>query len=239
MADALLSVRGLTRSFGALKAAQDVSFELQQNELLGVIGPNGAGKTTLLALLSGALSADSGEIIFDGRSMIGLPLFKRARAGLVRTHQIPRPFTHMTVEANLLAAALFGGHRSRAAAAATVESALSLCGLQSVRAQLAGDLPLLLRKRHELARALATGPRLLLVDEVAGGLTDREVDEFVALILEIRSQGIAIIWIEHIMRALTKAADTLIAVDMGRIIARDTPTKVLENPLVREVYLGR
>lgn len=234
----ILSVRGLSKSFGALTVASDVGFDVESGEILGVIGPNGAGKTTLFGLLSGSLAPSAGRIEFDGRDVTSLPLHERARLGLVRTHQIPRPFTHMTVAQNLRVAARFGGGLSESDASAWIGRVLAMTGLRPEADTLAGRLPLLMRKRHELARALAARPRLLLVDEVAAGLTDQEVNLFIDLIGSIQRSGVTVIWIEHVMKTMLTATHRLIALEGGRILAIGEPREVISHPEVRRVYLG-
>ena len=172
---ALLAVSGLRKSFGALEVTRDVSFSVNEGEILGVIGPNGAGKTTLFSLLAGNLTPSAGQIEFQGSDITDQPPHERARLGIGRTYQIPRPFTHMTVADNLRVAARFGGAMNEADAQSWTGKVLAMTGLRAEAGTLAGHLPLLLRKRHELARAMAVRPKLLLVDEVAAGLTDQEV----------------------------------------------------------------
>lgn len=234
----LLTVNGLCKSFGALEVTQNVSFSVQEGEILGVIGPNGAGKTTLFSLLAGNLSPSAGRIEFQGTDITELPLHERARLGLGRTYQIPRPFTHMTVADNLRVAARFGGAMNEADAQSWIGKVLAMTGLRSEAGTLAGRLPLLMRKRHELARAMAIRPRLLLVDEVAAGLTDQEVNLFIELIGAIRRTGVTIIWIEHVMKTMLTATDRLIAMEAGRILAIGQPQEVISRPEVRKVYLG-
>jgi branched-chain amino acid transport system ATP-binding protein len=238
MATTLLSVRHLSKSFGALQVTQDVSFDVHAGEIVGVIGPNGAGKTTLFGLLAGNLAASSGSVHFAGVDLTHAPAHERARSGLARTFQVPRPFGHMTVFENLKVAARFAGHLSDEEADSWVGRVLAMTGLQSQAEQLAGRLPLLLRKRHELARALAMKPRLMLVDEVAAGLTDQEVNQFIALIQAIRKSGVTILWIEHVMKTMLTATDRLIALHSGRLLAMGAPRDVIERPEVRRVYLG-
>jgi len=238
MTDPILAVHGLSKSFGALRVAENISFSVNEGEILGIIGPNGAGKTTMFALLAGNLSLDSGQIIFNGHDISASQAFERARLGLSRTYQIPKPFTHMTVFDNLKVAALFGGDLEDVECESWITQILSLTGLTSARNTLAGRLPLLLRKRHELARALATKPSVILVDEVAAGLTDMEVDEFIALIKEIRLSGITVIWIEHVMKTMLTATDRLIALAGGEVIAFGNPQEVIATDEVRRVYLG-
>jgi branched-chain amino acid transport system ATP-binding protein len=235
---ALLEVRGLSRSFGALKAADRVSFSVAEGEILGIIGPNGAGKTTLFALLAGNLRPSAGTVVFASTDITEAQAHERARLGLARTYQVPRPFTHMTVFENLKVAALFAGGLEEVECADWVEHVLEMAGILDARNMLAGSLPLLTRKRHELARALAMRPKLLLVDEVAAGLTDFEVDEFIVLIRAIRDSGITVVWIEHVMKTMLSATDRLLALASGRLIAEGKPEAVVASPEVRRVYLG-
>lgn len=234
----LLAVRGLSKSFGALHVTQDVSFDVLQGEILGVIGPNGAGKTTLFGLLAGNIAPSAGSVAFAGEDITAAPAHERARRGLARTFQVPRPFGHMTVFENLKVAARFGGNLSEDEANAWVERVLAMTGMQGQSAQLAGRLPLLMRKRHELARALAMKPRLMLVDEVAAGLTDQEVNQFITLVQAIRKSGVTVIWVEHVMKTMLTATDRLLALHSGRVLALGKPQDVFNHPDVRRVYLG-
>ena len=233
-----LSVSRLAKAFGALRVTDDVSFEVLEGEILGIIGGNGAGKTTLFALLAGNLQADAGRIEFRGLDITGLAPHRRARAGLARTYQIPKPFGHMSVAENLLTAALFGAGLELAEARDQVREIAELTGLSQVLSTPAGRLPLLQRKRHELARALAMKPRLVLIDEVAAGLTDREVALFIRLVQTIRDRGVTVIWIEHVMQTMLTATDRLLALDAGRVIALGAPREVIDSEQVRRVYLG-
>lgn len=235
---ALLQVRGLNKAFGAVRIADDISFDVPEGQVLGIIGPNGAGKTTLFGLLAGTLKLDSGQILFNGRDVTPLPTHQRARLGIARTYQIPRPFTHMTVRENLRVAALFAGQLDEAESDEWVDEVLTFAGLVREGDMLAGRLSLLSRKRHELARALATRPSLLLVDEVAAGLTDAEVDDFIDLIGRIRGAGITVVWIEHVMKTMLRATDRLMALAGGCIIAEGRPDDVIRSPEVKRVYLG-
>jgi branched-chain amino acid transport system ATP-binding protein len=234
----LLEVRRLSRSFGALKVADEVSFTVTEGEILGIIGPNGAGKTTLFALLAGNLAPSGGTVLFGSKDITLIQAHERAKLGLARTYQVPRPFTHMTVFENLKVAALFAGGLEEVECADWVEHVLGMAGMLEARNMLAGSLPLLTRKRHELARALAMRPKLLLVDEVAAGLTDFEVDEFIALIQSIRDSGITVVWIEHVMKTMLTATDRLLALAGGKLIAEGRPQDVVASPAVRRVYLG-
>ncbi len=233
-----LAVRNLSKSFGALAVTDNVSFAVNEGEILGVIGPNGAGKTTLFGLLAGNIVPSAGAIEFLGEDVTALPPHERARRGIARTYQVPRPFGHMTVYENLMVAARFGGRLDLDDAGPWVDRVLAMTGMQREAATLAGRLPLLMRKRHELARALAMRPRLLLVDEVAAGLTDEEVNQFIALIQAIRKTGVTVVWIEHVMKTMLTATDRLIALHSGRLLASGAPRDVFASPEVRRVYLG-
>lgn len=234
----LLSVRNLSKAFGALQVTNDVSFDVGAGEIVGIIGPNGAGKTTLFGLLAGNVPPSSGRVEFNGEDITALPAHDRARRGLARTFQVPRPFGHMTVFENLKVAARFGGALSEEEADAWVDRVLAMTGMASHTDQPAGRLPLLMRKRHELARALAMKPRLMLVDEVAAGLTDQEVNQFIQLVQSIRKSGVTVLWIEHVMKTMLTATDRLVALHSGRVLAVGKPQEVFNHPDVRRVYLG-
>ncbi|MEM5318278.1 ATP-binding cassette domain-containing protein [Paraburkholderia sp. JHI869] len=216
----------------------NVSFDVRRGEVLGVIGPNGAGKTTLFGLLAGNVEASSGSIEFDGVEVTRLPSNERARLGIGRTFQVPRPFTHMSVRNNLLTAARFGGGLSAQLAELWIDEVLELTLLKDRAQFLAGRLPLLHRKRHELARALALKPKLLLIDEVAAGLTDEEVNEFIDIVRSIRKLGVTVIWIEHVMKTMLTATDRVLALNGGAVLAIGEPEKVLGGEEVKRVYLG-
>jgi len=225
--------------FGALQVVDDLSVQLEEGEAVGVVGPNGAGKTTMLNLLAGQLRPDSGRVRFDGRDVTALGARRRCQLGIARTYQIPQPFPGMTLFENALVGATFGSPgRADAEAAAAAVAGLERTGLLDRANRQAGSLTLLERKRLELARALATGPRVLLLDEIAGGLTEPEVHELVAVVGELRSAGVSILWIEHIVHALVRVVDRLVAVDFGRKLIEGRPEAVLASPEVRDVYLG-
>jgi branched-chain amino acid transport system ATP-binding protein len=209
-----------------------------EDEAVGVIGPNGAGKTTALNVLAGRLRPDRGRVVFGGRDVTALPAHTRSRAGIALTHQIPHPFEAMTVFENVLVGATHGGGRSERAAYAPCGEALDLAGLAAKANTRAGALTLLERKRLELARALATGPRVLLLDEIAGGLTEPEVLAMVGVIRHVRERGVAIIWIEHIVHALRSAVDRLVAINFGTALMDGPPDAVMASPEVQRVYLG-
>jgi branched-chain amino acid transport system ATP-binding protein len=232
---ALLELEGLSKSYGALKVIDDLTVRLDEGQALGVVGPNGAGKTTMLHLAAGQLRPDAGLVRFDGRDITGLPARTRCQLGLARTYQVPQPFSGMTVYENVLVGATFGGDVEPHGAAL---AALGLAELTGYANRLAGSLTLLERKRLELARALATGPRVLLLDEVAGGLTEPEVHQLVATIGRVREADVSIVWIEHIVHALVSVADRVLAINFGRKLIEGDPRTVMASPEVRDVYLG-
>ena len=238
MAGAVLRVSGLSKAFGALVVADDVSFEVEEGEILGIIGPNGAGKTTLFSLLAGVLPIDGGAIAFNDTDVSHAPAQVRARLGMARTYQVPRPFSHMTVFDNLKVAAIFGGGLEAVECPDWIDQILALTGMAASRGTLAGRLPLLQRKRLELARALATRPSIILIDEVGAGLTDMENNVLIELVREINLSGVTVIWIEHVMKTMLSATDRLLALAGGRVIAAGPPREVLDSPEVRRVYLG-
>lgn len=231
----LLELRGVSKAFGQVVVADDLSYELQMGEVLGVVGPNGAGKTSMLNLISGNLQPDAGQILLDGRDITTMPAHARARAGIGRTFQIPRPFSGMTVFENVLV----GSSQPRQAdrLEQSVES-LTLTGLLPRANAIAGSLTLLDRKRLDLARALAGQPRLLMLDEIAGGLSEAEVEVLIATVRGLKAEGLAIIWIEHIVRALVSVVDRLMATNYGRMLVDGEPRAVMANPEVQSVYLG-
>jgi branched-chain amino acid transport system ATP-binding protein len=261
---ALLELEGLSKSFGALKVIDGLDVRLHDGEALGVVGPNGAGKTTMLHLAAGQLRPDAGRVRLDGRDLTGLPARARCQLGLARTYQVPQPFSGMTTYENVLVGASFGragggpggsslaprwiggpGGSSLAPrragdgdAHAASLAALELAGLTGRANRLAGSLTLLERKRLELARALATGPRVLLLDEVAGGLTEPEVHQLVATLKQVRRAGVSIVWIEHVVHALLSVADRIVAINFGRKLIEGDPRTVMASPEVRDVYLG-
>ena len=235
---ALMTVHGLSKSFGAVSVADEIGFEVVEGEILGIIGPNGAGKTTLFGMLSGHVEPSAGLIEFRGEDITALPPQDRARRGIARTYQVPRPFGQMTVFDNLRVAAVFAGGLKGAEATEWIERTLAATGLSRHAETLAGRLPLLVRKRHELARALAMRPRLLLIDEVAAGLTEQEVGEFIELVRRIRNMGTTIVWIEHVIRTMLTATDRLMALAGGRVLAVGEPNAVIQSPEVKRVYLG-
>jgi branched-chain amino acid transport system ATP-binding protein len=238
---ALLELHDLNKSFGRVVVADHLSFSVEPAEVLGIVGPNGAGKTSVINLISGILPLGSGRILLDRVDITRLPAHRRARLGIGRAYQVPRPFGGLTVYENVLLGATYAATDRQDGgdpASAAVE-ALTLAGMLDRANVVAGTLPLLDRKRLELARALATRPRLLLLDEIAGGLTEHEVGDLVALIQLLRERGVTIVWIEHVVHALMSSVDRLVAMDFGRKLAEGDPRAVMANPEVQAVYLGQ
>ena len=236
---ALLALQGVSKSFGALKVADDLSFEVAKGEALGILGPNGAGKTTVFNLITGGLAPDAGQIRFNGRDITKLAPHKRCRAGIGRSYQVALPFEGMTVFENLLVGAMYGaGKHSPGEANDRCVDLLDRTGLLDAANRIAGSLTLLDRKRLELARALATGPQLLLLDEIAGGLTEGEAHALVDLVNEIRAGGVSIVWIEHVVHALLAVASRLLVINFGSKLAEGEPRAVMASPEVRRVYMG-
>ena len=235
---ALLDLRNVSKRYRDMVVIPELSVAVEAGEFVGVIGPNGAGKTTLFGLISGNLRCDTGHIFFDGQDVTQLSADARCRAGVGRTFQIPQPFHGMTVFENALVAATFGAGLQGRSADARAREALSCCGLDRLGDVPAGRLTLLQRKRLELSRALATEPRILLLDEVAGGLTDAEVNELIELVTAIHKTGVTVIWIEHLVHALVSSADRLLVLAEGRLLGDGGPKSVLNSREVRDVYLG-
>ncbi len=233
----LLEVGHLRKRYGAIVVADDISFDLDQRGCLGLIGPNGAGKSSLFNMLTGIIAPDSGSIRFNGRDIGDIAPHMRARMGIVRAFQIPRPFTQLTVYENVLTAALYGASLPFPAAQRHAANVLNSTDLLRYADQAAGQLRLLDRKRLELAKAIASRAKLLLLDEIASGLTEHEVAELVELIRSLKSAH-AIIWIEHIPHALRAVADRMLVLHFGRKLLDGPPGVVLSSPIVREIYMG-
>ena len=234
----ILEVSGVSKAFGSLKVIDGFDFELAEGEALGIIGPNGAGKSTLFNLITGSLKPNSGSIRFEGVDITQFPAYRRCRLGIGRSYQIPHPFKGMTVFENLLVGAAFGKNQSEVQSYDACARILELTGLLEKSNVLAGQLTLLERKRLELARALATSPRALLLDEIAGGLTEPEIQELIETISFIRSENISVIWIEHIVHALMSVVDRLIVINFGKKLEDGDPETVIKSPEVQEVYMG-
>ena len=238
MEAAVLAAVDIRKRFGALPVLGGVDLELQAGEVVGVVGPNGAGKTTLLKVLAGALAPDQGSITFRGRDVTQKNAAERCKLGVARTHQVPRPFTGMTVFENVLVAATAGGSKRGPDAYELCLRVLDQCGLKHLANRRAEGLGLLQRKRLELARALAVEPTVLLLDEIGGGLTDAESEALVELVGGLRDRGLAVLWIEHIVHVLMQVVGRLVCMDAGRIIAEGEPSSVVAQAAVIDAYLG-
>ena len=234
----LLALHAVSKSYGALKVTDNISLSVAQGETLGILGPNGAGKTTLFNLISGDTKVDAGRVVFKGDDMTAVPPHLRCRSGIGRSYQVPQPFSNMSVFENLVTAACFGGGETETQAWETAFEVLQQTGLIAFANQAAGSLTLLNRKRLELARALATRPKLLLLDEIAGGLTEHEAHELVEELKRIKNTGVTMIWIEHVVHALLSVADRLFVVNFGQELAKGLPHEVMNDPEVKRVYMG-
>jgi len=235
---ALLSLHGVSKSYGAVRVTNDISLAVEAGETLGILGPNGAGKTTLFNLISGDVRCDAGRVEYDGRDVTRLAPHRRCRSGIGRSYQVPQPFGAMTVFENLVTAACFGGGESEHAAWKTARAVLEQTGLTAQANRPAASLRLLDRKRLELARALATRPKLLLLDEIAGGLTEHEAKELVSELARIKASGVTMVWIEHVVHALLSLADRLFVINFGAKLAEGEPQAVMKDPEVQRVYMG-
>ena len=234
----ILSASGIHKRFGALVVLDRLDFALRDAEAIGIVGPNGAGKTTLLNILTGALQPNAGKVRFRDLDVTALPAAERCRLGIARTHQIPQAFGGMSVFENVFVAATSGGQLRRDEAYRCCINSLKLCGMLGIANRRAETLGLLDRKRLELARALATNPAVLLLDEIGGGLTDAEASELVATIKELQQRQITIVWIEHIVHLLLQVAQRLVCMDAGRVIADGNPAAVMADPAVIDAFLG-
>lgn len=234
----VLRLSDVSKSFGALRVTDTVSFSVPKGQALGIIGPNGAGKSTLFNLITGNILPDTGSIHLMGEDVTRMSATVRVRRGVGRSFQIPQPFEGLTVFENLLTAAAFGQARRETEVEAECASILAETGLLRRSNDLAGSLSLLDRKRLELARAMATGPKLLLLDEIAGGLTDGECEALVATIRALHARGITIIWIEHVLHALIAVVERLLVLDFGKVIGMGAPAEIMASKAVREIYLG-
>ena len=235
---ALLELQSVSKSYGALQVIQSVSLLVDEGQTLGILGPNGAGKTTLFNLISGDAACDSGRVLYAGRDITLEKAHQRCRSGIGRSYQVPQPFGNMSVFENLVTAACFGGGQDERGAWDTAHEVLTQTGLLAQANKAAGSLTLLNRKRLELARALATRPKLLLLDEIAGGLTVHEAHELLEELHRIKASGVTMVWIEHVVHALLSIADRLLVINFGTMLAQGTPEAVLNNPEVQRVYMG-
>ena len=234
----ILELTNVSKSFGQLKVTDDVSFAVPAGQALGIIGPNGAGKSTLFNLITGNLVPDAGAVAFEGRDVTRVPAMQRCFAGVGRSFQIPQPFDNLTVFENLLVAAMHGQKRDQSGVQLACAEILEQTELLAVANKPAAGLSLLQRKRLEMARALATDPKLLLLDEIAGGLTDAECVALIDTIKAVHARGVTIIWIEHVLHALTRVVERLLVLDFGKVIAIGAPDEIMTRQDVREIYLG-
>ncbi|PYN96027.1 MAG: ABC transporter ATP-binding protein [Candidatus Rokuibacteriota bacterium] len=239
MATPLLEVDGLRKSFGGFTALNRVTLHVKAGERFGLIGPNGSGKTTLINCVSGALAADAGRILFDGRDITTLPAHRRTRLGIVRSFQIPKPFVSMTVLENLGIPLEYAGRgRGHAGGAAEATEILQAIGLEAKAHLRPAGLTQIEMRKLELARAMAARPKLLISDEAMAGLSSAEVDDILAILFRLNAQGITIIMIEHIMRAVMRFSERVVVLDAGERIAEGTPDEIVRNPAVEKAYLG-
>ena len=234
----ILALDKISKRFGAIVIADKIDLSLAEGEALGIIGPNGAGKTTLFGLINGILAPDSGRVLYAGSDITAMPPARRCTLGIGRSFQIPLPFGGMSVFENLVVAAAFGANKREHDAYDRCMEILEQCGLAGKANRPSGSLPLLDRKRLELARALATDPKVLLLDEVAGGLTEHECHALIDLIRSVKRRGVSIIWIEHVVHALIAVVDRLVVLHGGALIAEGEPAEVIRRPQVSEIYMG-
>ena len=238
MAGALLEVHGIVKRFGGFTALNNVTLHVKAGERFGLIGPNGSGKTTLINCISGVLAAGAGRILFDGGDITTLPAHRRTRLGIVRSFQIPKPFTSMTLQENLDIPLEYAARERSKDAAADAAAILEAIGLGAKAHLKPGGLTQIEMRKLELARALAARPRLLISDEAMAGLSSAEVDDILAILFRLNEQGITIIMIEHIMRAVMRFCERIAVLDAGQLIAEGTPEEIVRNRAVEKAYLG-
>jgi branched-chain amino acid transport system ATP-binding protein len=240
MVRGLLEIEGLTKRFGGFTALNGVSLDVKSGERFGLIGPNGSGKTTLINCVCGALSTDGGRILFDGRDITALPAYRRTRLGIVRTFQIPKPFTSMTVVENLSIPLEYSAHvwSGPADVASKAMEILRTIGLESKAHMRPAELTQIEMRKLELARAMAAKPKLLISDEALAGLSSGEVDDILTILFRLNARGITIIMIEHIMRAVMRFSERIVVLDAGEQIAEGTPEEIVKNSVVEKAYLG-
>ena len=236
--DTILSFKNVNAGYGRVQILNDLSFEVKKGEVYGVIGPNGCGKTTMFNALIGLIIPTQGEIIFDGKNITKMKASARCQMGIGRTYQVPRPFEGMSVYENCLVAAVHGAGHSEKEGRRVALDALKLTELYDKREVRAGELTLLDRKRLEIARALGTEPKLLLLDEVAAGLTEAEVQDVMKMVANLKAAGYSIIWIEHVIQTMVESTDTLLCMAQGHNLIVGNPREVMNSKLVEEVYLG-
>jgi branched-chain amino acid transport system ATP-binding protein len=234
---ALLGVQGVSRTFGATRAVDNVSFAVQPGELLGLIGPNGAGKSTLFNLIAGAMPPSGGKIVLDGTDVTGWKSYDMARAGIARTFQIPKPYRQLSVIENVMISA-FLRERSMAGARDLADLTLNDLGLAPYRDRPASELTVGLLKRLEVARALAMRPKLVLFDEIMAGLTPTEVGAMTEIVARLPAKGLTVIWVEHVLYAIMKTATRMVVINRGSVIAQGAPAEVARDPAVVKAYLG-
>ena len=237
--DTIISVNNLTKKFGGLIAVNDLSFEVQVGEVIGLMGPNGAGKTTVLNMLSGTDKPDHGSIKFKGQEISGLPSYKICHMGIARTYQVPQPFTHLTAHDNVMVQALYGQKNvSHINAEQGIIKLFEMVGLAGKQHMFCHQLPVLNLKKLELIRALSSNPSLVLLDEVAAGSTEKELPQILAIIKKIRAMGKTVIMVEHIIRVMIEAVDRIIVLDKGSKLAEGPPAQIMKDSRVIEAYLG-
>lgn len=238
MPDPFLSLKGITKHFGGVVALIDVSFDVAEGEVVGLMGPNGAGKTTLLNTITGTFPPDRGSIHFKATDITGIPPYKTCKLGIARTYQIPQPFVSLSIEDNLRVAAFFGRRHGVKTVRTDFDKILKMAGLAERRGELAGSLPILSLKKLELARALASDPELLLLDEIAAGLTDPEIPRVLDTIREIRDMGITVIIVEHVMKVMMNAVDRIVVLNKGATLCTGSCEEVMKDGNVVEAYFG-